>query len=90
MTDFERSTVARLAAMEVLQVSAIGLLFAMTGNDPRWEKMKAMLEQIQRTAAGAWAHLPDPVGKEATALLSDLCNQVAEAAVAYRSTDRMQ
>ncbi len=84
MTDFEKQVVARLAALEVLQVSAIGLLFAMTGNDPHWEKMKMILDEIQRLEPTAWGHLPIPVQTEAKAVLSDLCRQVAEAAVGHR------
>lgn len=88
MTEFETSVVARLAALEHLQISAIGLLFAMTGNDPHLEKMKMILDELQRLGQDAWDHLPAPVEKEAKAVLSDLIRRVAEAAVGHRGATR--
>jgi hypothetical protein len=88
MTEFEEEMLARLVAQEMMLVSTMGLLFAMTGNDPNWEKMKAILAGIQQISATQHHQLPPNVQKKMEAVLSDMCGQVAEAAIGHRGTDR--
>jgi hypothetical protein len=86
VTEFEEEMLARLVAQEMMLVSTMGLLFAMTGNDPNWEKMKAILSSIQQIAETQQLQLPPSVKTKLTAVLSDMCSQVAEAAIGHRGT----
>jgi hypothetical protein len=68
--------IARIASLEALMVGTMGLLFAMTGNDPDQSKQKAILAILQEEFESGLGYLPQSIQHQAKSHMSDLLDRV--------------
>jgi hypothetical protein len=80
----EDAIIARLAGLEVLAASCFTFLLASSGHDPDLSKAKAILDVVKSEAESGLAHLPEKIGTEAKAYLSDVIDKVLTNLTALR------
>ena len=86
--NFNDDLTARIVSLEALMVGTMGLLFAMTGNDPDLSKQKAILAILQQEFESGLGYLPDNLQDAAKAHMSDLLDRVILRTTQLRSDQR--